>query len=112
MADALRQRLAGVWAPVLTPCARSGWGVAVPLLASLSRALVAAGARGITLFGSTSEAVSVDDAERMRTLDALADTVPPGAHPSSISVFSDQPHERESHLIAIGSPSCIHLGLC
>jgi 4-hydroxy-tetrahydrodipicolinate synthase len=62
--------LRGVWAAALTPF-EAGLAVDVPRLVRHCQALLGAGCRGISLFGTTGEGTALSAGERMSALDAV-----------------------------------------
>ena len=68
-------RLSGIYAPITTPFDRTG-GVDTEAAASNCRALVAHGASGIVIAGSTGEAALLDEAERASLLARVRAAVP------------------------------------
>jgi 4-hydroxy-tetrahydrodipicolinate synthase len=70
--------LRGVWPAALTPFG-DGLAVDVPRLARHCRALLQAGCRGISLFGTTGEGTALSADERKAALEAvIAAGIPPG----------------------------------
>ena len=63
--------LTGLFVPMITPFDESG-AVALPVLASLARDVLAAGATGLVALGTTAEPSSLSAAERDDVLDLLA----------------------------------------
>jgi 4-hydroxy-tetrahydrodipicolinate synthase len=70
--------LAGLWPPVATPFADDGT-IDERLLIRHSRTLLAEGARGLAVLGTTSEANSLTLDERLRVIDAHAEAGIPGS---------------------------------
>ena len=68
----LKRDLSGVWTPLVTPQSGSG-AIDHELLALHARRVIAAGCRGVLLFGTTGEAPSFTTGERLRALEALLD---------------------------------------
>jgi 4-hydroxy-tetrahydrodipicolinate synthase len=76
----MKPALAGLWPPVATPFAADG-GVDIPRLVRHSRRLLADGANGLAILGTTSEANSLTVEERRRVIDAHVEA---GIDPASL----------------------------
>ena len=103
------QPFRGVLAPVLTPF-KTDLSPDYDRFSAFCRWLLAQGADGLAVFGTTSEANSQSADERMKMLDALIETGMPGVKlmPGTGSCSIDEAVRLNKHAVSVGC-HCIRI---